>query len=170
MQLEQMRVENAASQAALLQQLELLRMSGSSLRPSHNNKISVAECQTVQLAQDSGCSDEAIGLEKALAKYRQARACKAKANSRPSRYAITLGNWLTGHIWNLALTRSEGSWTCSIQTWNVIPGDSPIFQFCADGNLDGVQRLTLGGQASFMDCNDLGETLLDVSEDWHGLV
>jgi hypothetical protein len=49
--------------------------------------------------------------------------------------------------------------------YNIVEGDSPIFHYCAIGDLSSMRRLFRSGEAAPLDTTGSGETLLDVSID-----
>jgi hypothetical protein len=57
----------------------------------------------------------------------------------------------------------NAGWQFTLQPFTMIPEKSPIFEFCREGNLAGVQTLLKLGQASVRDRDPSGQTPLHVS-------
>ena len=64
---------------------------------------------------------------------------------------------------HLALFHSSRGWKGSLQTYQPVPDDSLIFEFCRTGNVEGVQLLLSRKEASIWDVNSHGWTPLHVS-------
>ena len=66
---------------------------------------------------------------------------------------------------DVLISRSTQGWknNLSSRTFRAVPMDALIFQFCEDGNLEGVKTLLARGDASLMDRCPKGLTLLHVS-------
>lgn len=58
---------------------------------------------------------------------------------------------------------STAGWKHTLETFRAVPDDSLIFEFCADGNLDGIKALLNRGEASVWDRDSFGQTPLHVS-------
>jgi len=56
--------------------------------------------------------------------------------------------------------RIINGWQFSLQPFNAVPAGAPIFEFCRDGNISGIQTLLSGGYASLRDRNPMGQTPL----------
>ncbi|KAF4626560.1 hypothetical protein G7Y89_g11597 [Cudoniella acicularis] len=59
--------------------------------------------------------------------------------------------------------RHADSWQYSLRTFNAVPGDSVIFDFCQDGNVMGIRTLLQRGEASVRDTDPDGRTPLWVA-------
>lgn len=65
-------------------------------------------------------------------------------------------------IWALQAKRCYSGWNFNIRTHNVVPDDAPIFDACADGDIEQIQTLFSAGLASVYDCDKNGTGLLHV--------
>ncbi|KAJ9609961.1 hypothetical protein H2200_006291 [Cladophialophora chaetospira] len=74
---------------------------------------------------------------------------------------VRLPAWLSNQIFGFALTQAQWGWTLHLHTYNCIPANSPIFNYCRKGNLAGVRRLIESGRASPLDVYGSNWTLLD---------
>lgn len=66
-------------------------------------------------------------------------------------------------IWQFSAARSVGGWMFQLQTYWIRPDDAPIFGLVRVGDLMGVKAMFDKGEASPMDCDSMGWTLLGVS-------
>jgi len=57
-------------------------------------------------------------------------------------------------------TKSTTGWQFSLQPFNALPFEAPIFEFCRNGNVAAIQTLLSGGHASLWDRDPLGCTPL----------
>lgn len=73
--------------------------------------------------------------------------------------------WIAQKFWDFQAQRSYGRWTGSLKTWNVRPNDSEIFDLVGSGETREIRRAFETGSASLYDCNEWGDSLLDVSSD-----
>lgn len=84
-------------------------------------------------------------------------------------YMFHPANWLVSlgvkTSLDVLISRSTQGWknNLSSRTFRAVPKDALIFQFCRDGNLEGVKTLLARGDASLMDRSPNGRTLLHVS-------
>ena len=78
----------------------------------------------------------------------------------PSRLLSRLG--LSYGIW--VQSRSTSGWQFSLQPFNAVPADAPIFQFCREGNVSELKTILSLGYASIRDRDPLGRTSLWVSD------
>lgn len=60
-------------------------------------------------------------------------------------------------------TKATAGWQYTIQPFNLVSEDSPIFEFCRKGDVAGIQTLLKLGQASVWDRDPRGRTPLWVS-------
>ena len=58
---------------------------------------------------------------------------------------------------------STAGWKHTLETFRAVPDDSLMFEFCADGNIDGIKALLSRGEASVWDRDSFGQTPLHVS-------
>ena len=87
-----------------------------------------------------------------------------RGNAKPYfRGNIRLPNYFSRRVFGFALTQAQWGWSLQLHTHNLVPLNSPIFKYCARGNLAGVRRLLDKGMASPLDVSEWGLTLLDVS-------
>jgi hypothetical protein len=77
----------------------------------------------------------------------------------PNRILQILG--VSGAVWLAA--HSTTGWQYTIRSFNTLPKDAQIFEFCRRGNLEAVKTLLELGQASLQDRDPDGMTLLHVS-------
>lgn len=84
-------------------------------------------------------------------------------------YMFHPANWLVllgmKSSFDVMISRSTQGWTnnLSSRTFRAVPHDALIFQFCENGNLEGIKTLLARGDASLMDRCPRGWTLLHVS-------
>jgi len=78
----------------------------------------------------------------------------------PSQWLIKLG---LGYRIKVAAKQSSQGLSHSLQSFNAVPDDSPIFDFCSKGDIKNVQRLLGNREATPWDADSLGRTPLHVS-------
>ena len=84
-------------------------------------------------------------------------------------YMAHPANWLVSlgikRSFDVLFASSTQGWknNLSSRSFRAVPKDALIFQFCEDGNLEGVKTLLSRGDASLWDRTPWGETLLHVS-------
>lgn len=78
-------------------------------------------------------------------------------------YKIDALAWLIGKAWHIQFEGSSNNWGLRFQTYDVLPDDHQIFQYCRQGDLDGVKHMFMSGQASPFCKTEWGYTLLHVS-------
>jgi len=90
---------------------------------------------------------------------------KAQGRFRKTHFHATfaLPTWLSTRIWDLAATQIGRTRSWNLQTYNVVPMSAEIISRCEVGDVRGVQKLIANGQASPLDVDIWGRTLLDVS-------
>lgn len=81
---------------------------------------------------------------------------------RPATWLVRLG-FSHGLYLGFSSSPIQG-WEQSINTFCPVPDDSPIFQFCGEGNISAVRSLFSKGLASIWDTDSEGMTPLHVSE------
>ena len=64
----------------------------------------------------------------------------------------------------VAVARSTQGWKQKLETYRAVPDDSLIFDYCIEGNLDGVRSLFSSGRASPYDTGSGGLTPLHVHD------
>jgi hypothetical protein len=79
------------------------------------------------------------------------------------RFWLRLPALFSSRVWEIARIDAEQGWDLCFRTYNVRPLDSPIFQFCMEGDLEGVNKLIRHGEASLLDVTPTGESLVTVS-------
>jgi hypothetical protein len=65
--------------------------------------------------------------------------------------------WLSNRAWQWRQYEKYSGWRTVLQTYRVIPGDSPLFGFAEQGDIEGVRKLFKNKQASVSDKSDLFE-------------
>lgn len=86
---------------------------------------------------------------------------------RQLRFRFPPLHWLTSWTWELAMSRSQGSWTFDVHPINYRPIDTPAFDYVRKGNVVAIEKLFREGELSIWDFawdEELGEymTLLKV--------
>ncbi|KAL2826771.1 hypothetical protein BJY01DRAFT_143176 [Aspergillus pseudoustus] len=100
-----------------------------------------------------------------LSTKRQKRSQKPNWKGEEFQLRVPLG--FINKVWTLQTKRLTSGWTFTIQTHNVISDSSPIFRYCAAGDVDEVQRLFSSRLASPVDCTSNGTSLLSIAT-FHG--
>ena len=80
---------------------------------------------------------------------------------RPAAWLINVGLNYGLHV--SMIKSSLQGWKQVIEPFRPVPDDSLIFEFCREGNLEGVRSLLSRGDASVKDTDSLGQTALYVS-------
>ena len=84
--------------------------------------------------------------------------------ARPATWLIKLG---VKYELNLAFSYSSiTGWKQSLTTFSLVPDDSLIFEFCAEGNLPAIRSLFSRGLSSTKDIGSWGQTPLHVSQNF----
>jgi hypothetical protein len=109
---------------------------------------------TVQSSMSQTIFDKGGGREEDEIDY------KVRVIFRPATWLMRLG---LAYEMHLALFRSSRVWKGTFQTYQPVPNDSLIFEFCRTGNIEGVQQLLSRKEASVWDVNSNGWTPLHVS-------
>lgn len=65
-------------------------------------------------------------------------------------------------IWHVAAVHSISGWMFGWHTYTLRPRQAPVFALLKDGDVLGMRKLFASGQGSPYDCNEYGETLLEV--------
>ena len=77
---------------------------------------------------------------------------------------IQLPAWIFPRRYQLRARKAQSGWDCRFRTYYPISRySSPVFDFCQDGNVEGLQRLFDAGLASPFNTDELGFTTLHVS-------
>ncbi|PMD22508.1 hypothetical protein NA56DRAFT_598150 [Hyaloscypha hepaticicola] len=81
------------------------------------------------------------------------------------RVRVQVPKWLFGlsHAIEIYGYQATSGWNFSIQVYNVVPYDSPIFTMARKGDIVSIRHLFSTGQASPFDRNEWGLTLLDLA-------
>jgi hypothetical protein len=82
-------------------------------------------------------------------------------NVRTSRL-LRLQSRLLGRAIEIVQQQACGAWTYGFRTYNFRPRDAPVFEYTRRSNVVALQKLFQTGQASILDRNPGGETLLHV--------
>ena len=62
------------------------------------------------------------------------------------------------------LTQSSSrGWKCNLQIFRAVPDDSPIFEYCTQGDIIALRTLLSNGSASIRDTDSAGRTAIHVS-------
>jgi hypothetical protein len=85
------------------------------------------------------------------------------ADTPAFRLRFKLPALFSSRVWEIARINAEQGWDLQYRTYNVRPFDSPIFQCCKRGDLEGVKLLLQKGEASLLDVTPTGESLITVS-------
>ncbi|CZT47054.1 uncharacterized protein RSE6_07578 [Rhynchosporium secalis] len=85
----------------------------------------------------------------------------AKIERRTS-YIFIPHKWVVKLGMRKMLAFSSQVWPMNINVYKIRPDTSTIFEYCRNGNVDGVKSLLKLGQASIKDINEFGETPLHV--------
>lgn len=75
----------------------------------------------------------------------------AKSKKASWRTRLRLSQPFCRRIWDAAITINQFGWNFDLRTYNVVPYWSPIFYFCAVGDLATVQHLLQVGEAGLLD-------------------
>jgi hypothetical protein len=86
----------------------------------------------------------------------------AWVNTQSSEYRLRIPLAFVNKLWTLQTNRLVSGWAFTFQTHNLISDASPVFQYCADGNVAEIQRLFSSRLASPVDCLSNGTSLLSV--------
>lgn len=85
-----------------------------------------------------------------------------------TRWRRAFHSLLLSRAWYLQICKSQQGWQFSMSIYAVVPSDSPVVKYAAEGNIKELQRLFSSGQASpFTICPDYGyhmKSLLDVGK------
>ena len=72
-------------------------------------------------------------------------------------------SWLTSRLWSMRAVKAPSGWMFCPRMRIVIPGDSPVFKYARENNIQGLQELFSQRLASPFDCDESGTTALVVS-------
>lgn len=73
------------------------------------------------------------------------------------RISINLA-WITGKVWQMAISQAEAGWDLRMRSWYLRSAGSEIFRHCRSGDVDAIRKLLSTGQASTYDYYDGRET------------
>ncbi|KAL2855654.1 hypothetical protein BJX68DRAFT_231018, partial [Aspergillus pseudodeflectus] len=117
-------------------------------------------------SQTSG-STKCLGTHQEPQGYLQVSAKRVKrargSNTRSAEYRLRIPLAFINKVWTLQTNRMMSGWTFTFQTHNLISDSSPVFQYCAEGNVAEVQRLFSSRLASPVDCLSNGTSLLSIA-------
>jgi hypothetical protein len=108
------------------------------------------------------CGSKSLSANKAINKKEKSPFHSKRHMNLKARFRTP--NWLFGvsHAIEIYESRANAGWAFNIQVYNVVPLESPIFNFAKKGDISGMKELFRTGQASPFDRNLYGRTLLDV--------
>ncbi|KAK2783497.1 hypothetical protein FQN52_009617 [Onygenales sp. PD_12] len=73
---------------------------------------------------------------------------------------VKLPTWLGWKVCEIFTSRAQIEWAFRFRTYNIIPRDSLIFKYAAEGDLDGLDDLLRSREGSVFDCDPDGDTAL----------
>jgi hypothetical protein len=85
------------------------------------------------------------------------------ADTPTFRLRFKLPALFSSRVWEIARVAAEQGFDLQYRTYNVRSLDSPIFQCCERGDLEGVKMLIRHGEASLLDVTPTGGSLITVS-------
>ncbi|KAJ9612083.1 hypothetical protein H2200_003678 [Cladophialophora chaetospira] len=80
-----------------------------------------------------------------------------------TRRLMLLQSRLLGRAIEFVQLHACGTWSYGFRTYNFRPADAPVFKCVRDSNVVALQKLFQSGQASVLDRNPHGETLLHIA-------
>jgi hypothetical protein len=86
---------------------------------------------------------------------------RKKVDVLEARYQLPY--WLSEKVWEVQRHSTPLDWGLKVKTYRILPSDAPIFKSVRSGDVDGVRRLLLSGEALISDRNVSGESLLHAS-------
>jgi CTP:molybdopterin cytidylyltransferase MocA len=89
--------------------------------------------------------------------------CRGIRDTPAFRFRMKLPTFFSSRVWEIARIDAEQGWDLSFRAYNVRPWNSPIFQCCLNGDLEGVRKLIRNGEASLLDVTPTGDGLITVS-------
>lgn len=131
---------------------------------------------SAKLASNEGQTSDLVAPDEHLAarsrqQYQKARFTRRSNNSADrawrgraasTAWSFRLTPWFMSVIWEVNLNIAQHDVHFSIQTCNIVPEESPIFDLCSIGDLPGVMRLFSEGKASPRDRDLRGRTTFTV--------
>ena len=72
-------------------------------------------------------------------------------------------SWLINRVWRIRAVKASFGWSFCPNTYNIIPGDSPVFLLASGNNVKGLKELFSKMEASPFDCTNDNMTPLTVS-------
>ena len=108
---------------------------------------------------DSGILDNRFHNSFEHRRYRRGK----HADTPAFRVRIKLPTLFSSRVWEIARVDAEQGWDLYFRTYSVHPWDSLIFHGCESGDLEGVRRLIRNGEASLLDIDPEGNSLITVS-------
>jgi hypothetical protein len=79
------------------------------------------------------------------------------------RMKLRLPMLFSSRIWEIAHVNAYQGWDLSLRTYNQLPRDARIFNYCYAGDFESVKRMIHSGEASLHDVDEDGNNLLSVS-------
>jgi hypothetical protein len=76
---------------------------------------------------------------------------------------VQLPAWIFPRRYQLRARKAQSGWDYRFRTYYPTSYDSPVFRFCMDGNVEGLQQLFDAGLASPFNIDEDGWTTLHVS-------
>jgi hypothetical protein len=144
----------------LLVTLQALQESQAAMMRQNDNLVQYPRVPEVQDIDDgSELGENGDGKNQGLSAYRRRNTTDTPA----FRLRVKLPTLFSSRVWEIARIDAEQGWDLKFRTYNVRPLDSPIFQYCKEGDLEGVKRLLRAGQASLLDVTPSGGSLITVS-------
>ncbi|KAL3447631.1 hypothetical protein BJX65DRAFT_89859 [Aspergillus insuetus] len=124
--------------------------------------VAVIQTQTTRgSTKCTGAHQEPEGGYLQISKKRSQRA--RGSNTKSSEYRLRIPLAFINKLWTIQTNRLVSGWTFTFQTHNLISDASPVFKYCADGNVAEVQRLFSSRLASPVDCLSNGTSLLSIA-------
>lgn len=78
----------------------------------------------------------------------------------------TFPMWLSEVVWDILGFRTRSGWKLTLQSYHRLPASHDLFRLAARGDVEGMQKLLVSGEASVIDIEDkFGQTALHVSKD-----
>jgi hypothetical protein len=84
-------------------------------------------------------------------------------HGKERRITIQLPAWIFPRRYQLRARKAQSGWDCRFRTHYPTSRKSQVFDFCWDGNVEGLQRLFDAGLASPFNTDEYGWTTLHVS-------
>lgn len=146
-------------ESLVVSQIPLLaNVDESSGQYSLKTSLAAPHCGHVEAEDEEELHSASTNHRRIHQQYKEARQQTRRFVAR-----IRLPFWLTRRIWDVAAVHSHGCWTITMKTFNVVFWKAPIMKLCDTHDLEGVKALIARGDASALDCDDMGNTTIEVS-------